>query len=70
MNNPVRKAWCHRYLRWIGQERLAVMGRVLDVLIAELDALPRFYRRIGSDVGADVGAFFDEAPHAARAGCV
>ena len=51
-------------------ERLAVMGCVLDVLIAELDALPRFYRRIGSDVGAAVVAFFDEAPHAARAWCV
>ncbi len=40
-------------------ERLAVMGCVLDVLIAELDALPRFYRRIGSDVGAAVRAFVD-----------
>jgi hypothetical protein len=70
LNNPVRKAWFRRYLRWIGRERLAVMGCVLDVLIAELDALPRFYRRIGSDVGAAVGAFFDEAPHASRAGCV
>ena len=67
MNNPVRKTWCRRYLRWIGLERLAVMG---CVLIAELDALPRFYRRICSDVGEAVGAFFDEAPHASRARCV
>jgi hypothetical protein len=51
LNNPVRKAWCRRYLRWIGRERLAVMGYDLDVLIAELDALPTSCRRIGSDVG-------------------
>jgi hypothetical protein len=46
------------------------MGCELDVLIAELDALPRFYRRIGSDLAAAVGAFFDEAPHASWAWCV
>ena len=51
LNNPVRKAWCRRYLRWIGRERLAVMGYDLDVLTAELDALPTSYRRVGSDVG-------------------
>ena len=51
LNNPVRKAWCRRYLRWIGRERLSVMGYDLDALIAELDALPASYRRVGSDVG-------------------
>jgi hypothetical protein len=51
LNNPIRKAWCRRYLRWIGRDRLAVMGYDLDGLIAELDSLPTAYRRIGSDVG-------------------
>jgi hypothetical protein len=51
LNNPVRKAWCRRYLRWIGRERLEVMGYDLDGLIAELDSLPTSYRRVGSDVG-------------------
>jgi len=51
LNNPVRKAWCRRYLRWIGHERLAVMGYDLDALTAELDAVPASYRRVGSDVG-------------------
>lgn len=51
LDNPVRKAWCRRYLRWIGKDRLAVMGYNLDGLIADLDALPTSYRRIGSDVG-------------------
>jgi hypothetical protein len=57
LNNPVRKAWCRRDLRWIGRERLEVMGYDLDVLIAELDALPTSYRRICSDVGAAVGSY-------------
>jgi hypothetical protein len=51
LNNPVRKAWCRRYLRWIGRERLAVMGYDLDALTAELDALPASYRQVASDVG-------------------
>jgi hypothetical protein len=51
LNNPVRKAWCRRYLRWIGRNRLAVMGYDLDGLLAELDSLPTSYRRVSSDVG-------------------
>jgi hypothetical protein len=37
--SPVRRAWCRRYLRWIGRERLAVMGYHLDDLLRELDTL-------------------------------
>ena len=37
--NPYRKRWCREYLRWIGGERLAVMGYELDELLAELDEL-------------------------------
>lgn len=36
---PLRRAWCRRYLRWIGDERLATMGYALDDLLAQLDAL-------------------------------
>ena len=50
LNNPFRKAWCHRYLRWIGRDRLAVMGYDLDSLVADLDSLPSSYERVGSDV--------------------
>jgi hypothetical protein len=38
--SPVRRAWCRRYLRWIGAARLATMGYALDDLLAQLDALP------------------------------
>lgn len=51
LNNPLRKAWCRRYLRWIGSDRLAVMGYDLDDLNDALDSLPASYGRIGSDVG-------------------
>lgn len=51
LNNPFRKAWCRRYLRWIGRDRLALMGYDLDALLTELDALPMSLGRLGSDVG-------------------
>lgn len=47
--NPLRKAWCRRYLRWLGQERLAFMGYELDALLAELDALTASRRHLASD---------------------
>jgi hypothetical protein len=43
IDNPLRKAWCRRYLRWIGAERLALMGYDLDALLAELDAVPNTF---------------------------
>ncbi len=47
--NPVRRAWCRRYLRWLGHDRLAVMGYDLDDLMAELAALPSSSRFLLSD---------------------
>jgi len=40
LNNPWRKAWCRRYLKWIGKDRLQVMGYDLDALLFELNAVP------------------------------
>jgi hypothetical protein len=48
--SPVRKLWCRRYLRWIGAERLALMGYDLDALLRELGALPADLRRVGPDL--------------------
>lgn len=39
ITTPVRKAWCRRYLRWLGADRLATMGYSLDALLRELDAV-------------------------------
>jgi hypothetical protein len=38
--NPVRREWCRRYLRFLGEERLAAMGYDLGQLSEELSALP------------------------------
>lgn len=48
--NPIRKAWCRRYLKWIGQDRLAVMGYNLNELQTELDAVPVSLRFMSSDI--------------------
>jgi Sulfotransferase family len=47
--NPLRKAWSRRYLRWLGGERLAVMGYDLAELLAQLDAAPGTARGLGHD---------------------
>jgi hypothetical protein len=47
--NPVRWAWCHRYLRWLGPERLSEMGYQLDELQAALDATPRSWQGAADD---------------------
>jgi hypothetical protein len=49
LTNPIRKAWCRRYRRWIGAERLALMGYDFNELLAELDSLPTSPRWLGSD---------------------
>jgi len=48
--NPLRKAWCRRYLRWIGEERLKIMGYELDSLLRALNELPSTGRYLFSDV--------------------
>lgn len=47
--NPLRKRWGRRYLRWLGEDRLSVMGYRLDELIAELDIVPLSSRFVASD---------------------
>jgi Sulfotransferase family len=49
--NPLRKAWCRRYLRFLGPERLATMGYDCEQLIAELDAQPMSMDNLIPDVG-------------------
>lgn len=49
--NPLRKEWCRRYLRFLGQERLSVMGYDLHELTSALDAEPTTVRSLGPDIG-------------------
>lgn len=50
LSNPIRKLWCKRYLRFIGQERLATMGYDLGQLEAELEAVPMTLRHLRTDL--------------------
>lgn len=47
--SPVRKAWCRRYLRWIGRDRLRLMGYDLDELLHALSAEPSDWGRAPAD---------------------
>jgi hypothetical protein len=51
LNNRVRRAWCRRYLRWIGQERLATMGYDLHELLKQLDSMRLDRGGNGADAG-------------------
>jgi hypothetical protein len=47
----LRKSWCRRYLRFIGRERLAVMGYDLAGLERELSLQPASFDSFGADLG-------------------
>jgi sulfotransferase family protein len=49
--NPVRRAWAHRYLGWIGRERLAIQGYDYDRLREQLDGPPLRLRGAAGDLG-------------------
>jgi len=49
LNNPLRKAWCRRYLQWIGQERLMIMGYDLPELSRDLDSAEMSSRNVLTD---------------------
>lgn len=60
LGTPVRRAWCHRYLSWMGRERLAIMGYDLDELRDELDAIATTWKRSVSDAArAARGVVYD-----------
>lgn len=49
--NPLRKGWCRRYLRFLGNERLAVMGYDGQQLLRELDSQPTSMSHLLPDLG-------------------
>jgi len=49
LGGPVRAAWCRRYLRWIGAERMAAMGYDLDATLADLARAPSSAARAPAD---------------------
>jgi hypothetical protein len=49
--NPLRKAWCRRYLGVLGDERLAAMGYERERLVGELNALDASTDALLGDTG-------------------
>lgn len=49
--NPLRRAWCRRYLRFLGEERLAIMGYGLRQLLEDLDEQPSSSAELLADAG-------------------
>lgn len=49
--NPLRKAWCRRYLNVLGEERLAAMGYDRGQLICELNAQATSTKALVPDIG-------------------
>jgi hypothetical protein len=58
--NPLRRSWCLRYLRWLGRERLAIMGYDIDELTAELGSAGRTGRYAADDAYRLAGSFVRE----------
>ncbi|MGI0500043.1 sulfotransferase family protein [Limnospira platensis CENA597] len=50
LNNPIRKGWSRRYLNWLGEERLSVMGYNLAQLMAELEESSGSMDKMPSDL--------------------
>jgi len=64
INNPLRKAWADRWLRWLGPERLRSMGYDLDELRAELRAVPNDGAQLAGDCGHLAAALLKEPARA------
>jgi hypothetical protein len=51
LTNPLRRAWCRRYLGFLGADRLAAMGYDREQLVQELDAEPASFDAFLPDLG-------------------
>ena len=51
LGNPIRKEWCRRYLRFLGDERLALMGYDRAEIVKELDSQPTSVACLLPDLG-------------------
>lgn len=50
LDSPVRQIWMKRYLRWLGHERLELMGYSLDDLLGQLNEAPTSNTRLVTDL--------------------
>ncbi|MDX8410933.1 MAG: sulfotransferase [Mariprofundaceae bacterium] len=68
MANPVRTAWCRRYLNWIGEDRLAAMGYELQAMQEEVAQIHGRHSGVVSDLAriAYGAAYCAMEPHIVR----
>jgi len=50
LNSPIRRRWAKKYLEWIGDKRLKVMGYDRNILLSELEATPTSLTRLPADL--------------------
>lgn len=50
LNNPLRKYWAKRYLRWLGSDNLRLMGYDMDHLLKEVSDAPFTCKYCMSDI--------------------
>lgn len=60
LGNPLRKEWCRRYLRFLGNERLAVMGYDGERIIRDLNSQPTSISGLMPDFGRLLGDIVKE----------
>lgn len=48
--NPTRRAWCRRYMEWLGNDRLQLMGYDMNDLLSQLNEAPTSWRYVASDL--------------------
>ena len=48
--NPFRKLWSKNYLKWVGQERLNLMGYDFNKLYSDIDSEKVTYQNLASDI--------------------
>ena len=58
MASPLRKAWCRRYLHWLGHDRLATMGYDLADLLREVDSIESDFHDLPSDLRRATRGYF------------
>lgn len=68
LGNPLRRAWCRRYIRWIGAERLALMGYEEEEMLAQLKGITLSGRHLLSDLAGLARGYFEvwSEPHILR----
>lgn len=63
LNNHFRKSWCKSYIKWIGDDRLSIMGYTSEDLLADIEEMDLNYFSTLSDlmrsIAGEIYCLFD-----------